>query len=176
MQDAMDETQCAHWLTRLIEGMPDSLRAHLLPLSEQLRRNARALVFVPAIHVRPTVLEGDRLRVIAHIRDQLQTGNFNHNAGLPRARWELSDAQRPVNRLLALVHRLREGLTRKDPALTKWKVQPRGTSAELWSLHDRPLLVFVVNSANVVVQSSAVGKLTAEGVEKEWAQVLSPAA
>ena len=116
------------------------------------------------------------MRVISHIKDQMQTGNFNHNAGLPQARWELSDAQKPVNRLLAMVHRVREGLTRKDAALTKWKVQPRGTSAELWSLHDRPSLVLVVNSLHVVVQSCAVGKLTAEAVKDEWALVTSPAA
>ena len=78
MQDAMDEAQCARWLTRLLEGMPASLRAHLLPLADQLRRNARAFVYVPAIHVRPNVSEGDRLRVISHIKDQMQTGNFNH--------------------------------------------------------------------------------------------------
>ena len=176
MQDAMDETECSQWLTRLMDTMPEGMRAHMLPAQEQLRRNARALVFVPALHVRPDVSEADRLRLITHIKDQLATGAFNHKAGLPRARWEPSEARKPLNRLLAHVHRLHERLSEKVPDLTKWKVQPRGTSAELWSLSGRPSLVIVVSPSYTVVQSAPVGSLSAEDVKDEWAQVIAPSA
>ena len=177
MEDAMDVTECSQWLSRLMETMPEGMRGHLLPAQEQHKRNSRALVFVPSLHVRPDVSASDRLRLITrlitHVKDQLATGAFDHKAGTPRARWEQSEARKPVNRLLAHIHRLHERLTVKAPELTTWRVQPRGTSGELWSMNGRPSLVLVVNPSYVVVQSACVGSLSAEMVKEQWGEVIA---
>ena len=175
MQDAMDEAQCELWITRLFDTMSEGMRDHLLPLQEQLRRNSRALVFMPSLHVRPDVSSADRLRLISHVKDQLSTGAFNHKAGTPRARWEPSAAQKPVNRLMAQVHRLHERLTGKVSSLATWRVQPRGTLVELWSMDGRPSLVLVVNPSLSVLQSAQVGTISADTVREEWAQVVAEA-
>ena len=176
MEDGMVANECSQWLTRLMETMPEGMRGHLLPAQEQHKRNSRALVFVPSLHVRPDVSSADRLRLITHVKDQLATGAFDHKAGAPRARWEQSEARKPVNRLLAHIHRLHERLTVKAPELTTWRVQPRGTSGELWSMNGRPSLVLVVNPSYVVTQSASAGSLSAEAVKEQWAEVIASSA
>ena len=149
--------------------MPADLRASLLPLAEQRRRNARALVFVPCLHVRPGLADSTRQTLLTHVPDQLATGAYNHNGRQPRARWDPGEARRPLSRLLAFGHRLTERLAARASELCTWKVQPSGNGLEVWhtSAGQRPSLVLSASAAHMVTFASSVGPVAEDTVHEE---------
>ena len=172
----MDETSAGRFLQSLVDTLPESLRACLLPMSDQLRRNSRALVFVPVLHVRPGLSDAQRANLLEHFRAQLSTGAYDRNSRQPRARWELRADQRPLNRLLGLAHRLTERLSALDPALSRWKVQPAGVNVEVWLLRPsaRPLLVAKLHENRTLLLVHCAGSVVTEDqIRNTWEDVVS---
>ena len=175
----MDEVECGTYLTRLWDTMPALHHASLLPLAEQRRRNARALCFVPCLHVRPNLSRDARQRLLEHIRGQFDMGAFDRHRRRLWARWEPSPAQKPLSRLLAFGHRLTERLTEKHPVCSTWKVQSAGSSVEVWAMQQntRPTLVLRANASHLpTFVLDSLGPLTKEVIHGEWTSIASGAA
>ena len=176
---AMDGPECATYLTRLWGTLPAHFVASMLPLAEQLRRNARALCFVPCLHVRPGLTRDLRQSLLEHIRSQMDTGTFDRHGRRPRARWEPSPAQRPLSRLLAYGHRLTERLVERHPAFTTWKVQPAGTAVEVWLMQAsaRPVLALRADASHTTTfVVGNLGPLRKDVIQGVWTSIVSASA
>ena len=176
---AMDGSECATYLMRLWGTLPAHFVASMLPLAEQLRRNARALCFVPCLHVRPGLTRDVRQSLLEQIRSQIDTGTFDRHGRRPRARWEPSPAQKPLSRLLAYGHRLTERLVEKHPAFATWKVQPAGTAVEVWLMQAsaRPVLALRADASHTttfIVDN--LGPLTKDVIQGVWTSIVSASA
>ena len=176
MQEAFDEPGAHAFLRALMEGLRPELRQALLPDTEQFRRNSRALIFVPVLHVRPNLAGETREAVMEALRAQLSSGAFDRHGRRPRARWELRPDQRPLNKLLGMTYRLTEALSALHPSLARWKVQPAGRGVEFWLLRDaqRPALMGKIDDAMILSNvGSVVDVLTASQIQEAWREVSS---
>ena len=176
MQEAFDEQEAHLFLRKIMAALSAELRQLLLPDAEQIRRNSRALVFVPVLHTQPNLDCAARDKLMNAMRGILATGNFDRHGRRPRVRWELRPDQRPLSKLLGMTHRLTEMLALSHPSLAKWKVQPAGKGVEFWLLRNnmRPFLVGKVNEGMSLSSVVGVdGVLTAQQVETAWSNISS---
>ena len=174
----MDATSAAAWLRRMIDSLDTLTRACLLPTEEILRRNRRALVFVPTLHLRDDVSAEQRARMMEQVRNSLDTGDHDINDRRPRARWEPTLANRQLSRAVALAHRLTEASSaqRSRLELPRFIVQLAGRSAEVWypRADGRPRLVFTV-SIELTLNPADLECLgvTSEALQALWTRVVS---
>ena len=176
MEEAFDEAGALAFLNQVTAALPPRLRQLLLPEREQARRNSRALVFVPVLHVKPGQTVEDRGSLLEALRTALSTGTFDRNGRRPRVCWELRHDHKPFNKLIGLTHRLTECLAKESPALAKWKVQPSGKSVEFWLLRDgtRPALLGKVGEGNSLSCVVGVdGIITAARITELWQPIAS---
>ena len=83
MEEAFDEAGALAFLNQVTAALPPRLRQLLLPEREQARRNSRALVFVPVLHVKPGQTVEDRGSLLEALRTALSTGAFDRNGRRP---------------------------------------------------------------------------------------------
>ena len=174
----MDATAAAAWLRALVGSLSEVSRASLIPIDEIVRRNSRALVFLPTLHLREGQSPAQRANLMTAIHFRLDTGAHDVGERRPRARWEPTAANRQINRTLALGHRLAEALSSQNTALLQqhFVVQLAGRGAELWYPRSdgRPRRVGSISTELVLtpLDVTVVG-LTAPALQTLWSQVVA---
>ena len=175
-EQALDAGECAIVLRSLVGTLPSHLQQCLLPLPEQERRNNRALVFVPQLHLRPGVTSATRAELIDSVRTSLSSGNYDRHGRRPRVRWEPGPHQKPLSRLMAQGHRLTEKVCAAHGELSSWKVQSAGKAVEVWHcpVGGRPTL-FIRFDESLVLSFVAenLGPVTADHARGWWREVTS---
>ena len=175
-EQALDEVECTQFLRALVNALPENVQQCLLPFREQQRRNSRALVFVPCLHVKPNLTHDMRQDLIERLRAPLETGAHDRHGRRPRARWEPGPQQRPMSRLLAHGHRLTERIHEAHPELANWKVQSAGKSVEVWlcrPLTHPTLAARFDESHTLTFVAEELGPLTGDVVRELWSQVIA---
>ena len=167
----MDAKETASFLTRVVASLDTAVSGYLMPLAESIRRNQRALVFVPALFVKPSISAESRARVLQCVSAALESGSFDRHGRRPRARWALNPDQRAKSKLLALSWRLTEHISCKHADLSKWTVQPGRNCAECWLCPEEGRPVFVVSVADDFTlhpAESLPSPLTTESLHTTW--------
>ena len=174
MEEAMDSKECAGFLTKLVNALPAAVQSHFLPIREQVRRNSRALVFVPVLHVQPGLSAPVRQDIIDRLRLLFDSGMFDRMDRRPRVRWELRADQKPMSRLMGHAYRLTEHVQREAPDLKgPWKVQPAGKGVEVWLCESglRPRLLCKISESHELSSDLVNPPIPADKLQHLWSAI-----
>ena len=175
--EALDCASAATWIRTLVGALRPAVREHLLPLQDILRRNSRALVFIPTLYLRHGLEADQRIDLMSNVRDLLGSGAHDVRGRRPRARWEHNEESRKAARVMALTRRLCESLSTKMGApLERFIVQSAGRGTEVWYPRDdgRPRRIIQI-SVDLAITPSELDLIALQPAELQemWDRLIA---